>query len=983
MNKITRVRVLLSIIIIFISVFFFTPKAQASTIVTDDITSDTTWTLSGSPYVLLNYINVYQGTTLTIQPGVIVKSSTDDGLSVTGSLIANGTLSQPIIFTSYKDDSVGGDTNADGVSYPAARDWKGLYINDPTSRSVFSHIIFNYSYSPFYISDTPTFNMTDFRASNFIYGPVFANNTNGVVDGYYVENGRNNFDICNNSSVTMNNFDIGYSTMFEAVTVSEDSSLTMTNGVFHDISDNGIAIYDSGHISLNHVTFTRVDGTAISEYGNDMQYYGSNSISIINSKIQDANWAFSIYDGHTILNINHNSISGNNYGVFNDTFDDNTNTYTNLNFANNWWGDASGPYNQISNPSGLGDEVSDEVTVSPWLTSDPLLATHNPVIIVPGLIGTQILKNYSDHSEIWPNITTLITSISDSFLTPLALNSNGTENSTYPMALGDILRSVAGKDIFAGLITNLTSSGYTEGTNLFVFPYDWRKSDVDDAVLLKNKIDAVLAQTGATKVDLIAHSMGGLVAKSYIAQNGTGSVGKMIFIGTPHLGAPKSFKALMYGDDMGFHFGIELLSSAEVKLFSQNFPSAFDLIPSRKYVDGENNFLGTKYVNDATTNTGGWLSYNQTKTFMTTAGRNNSLFSQAESLHSATDDLDMTGADVYNFSGCGGKTIGRITATKEKSWTSLWQKVVDDYQLGYTDGDETVPVLSSAGTYTHQYYIKGYSHALLPSANGVPDTILSILSGNTIPTYQNISTNNSFCGISGKVVSSHSPVTLDVYDNAGNHTGPTSTGDIEYGIPGVAYDIVGDAKFAFLPDGGDYKVVNKATDTGAYNFFVQTVNASDQVTNTEYFNQIPLNTMQTNSEVDISPNTTNNVVKIDQTGDGIFENTIQPSAVLDATKSLDTTAPVTKMKKQDGKIKFTASDDNSGVLKIEYSVNKGATWKVYTKPFEADVKKIWYFSTDKAGNAEAVNVSNKEDKDSRHKYSKYEDKDENKYYGED
>ncbi|NIR25854.1 MAG: hypothetical protein GWN77_02600, partial [Gammaproteobacteria bacterium] len=36
----------------------------------------------------------------------------------------------------------------------------------------------------------------------------------------------------------------------------------------------------------------------------------------------------------------------------------------------NWWGDASGPYHESLNPSGSGDEVSDNVEFEPWLESE-------------------------------------------------------------------------------------------------------------------------------------------------------------------------------------------------------------------------------------------------------------------------------------------------------------------------------------------------------------------------------------------------------------------------------------------------------------------------------------------------------------------------------------------------------------------------------------------------------------------------------------
>ncbi len=39
-----------------------------------------------------------------------------------------------------------------------------------------------------------------------------------------------------------------------------------------------------------------------------------------------------------------------------------------VNANNNWWGDASGPYHPDTNPSGLGDSVSDYVDYDPWIT---------------------------------------------------------------------------------------------------------------------------------------------------------------------------------------------------------------------------------------------------------------------------------------------------------------------------------------------------------------------------------------------------------------------------------------------------------------------------------------------------------------------------------------------------------------------------------------------------------------------------------------
>jgi len=54
---------------------------------------------------------------------------------------------------------------------------------------------------------------------------------------------------------------------------------------------------------------------------------------------------------------------------------------------------------------------------------------------------------------------------------------------------------------------------------------------------LASRIDAVCAATGAERVTLIAHSMGGLVARAYLRRFGAGRIAQLITIGTPHHGS--------------------------------------------------------------------------------------------------------------------------------------------------------------------------------------------------------------------------------------------------------------------------------------------------------------------------------------------------------------------------------------------------------------------------------------------------------------
>lgn len=107
----------------------FAPLAlSAATNVSGTITSNTTWDASGNPYIVSG-VSVASGVTLTIAAGAIVKLSSIVPLNVQGALVVNGTAAQPVVFTSSKDDSVGGDTNGDGsASKPAAGDWGSIWL---------------------------------------------------------------------------------------------------------------------------------------------------------------------------------------------------------------------------------------------------------------------------------------------------------------------------------------------------------------------------------------------------------------------------------------------------------------------------------------------------------------------------------------------------------------------------------------------------------------------------------------------------------------------------------------------------------------------------------------------------------------------------------------------------------------------------------------------------------------------------------------
>lgn len=87
-----------------------------ATNVSGTISTDTTWTVGNSPYVMTGNVTVNAGVTLTIEPGVVVQGNASTRtLFVNGSLNASGNAGSHITFTSTTDSAPG--------------QWNGLELN--------------------------------------------------------------------------------------------------------------------------------------------------------------------------------------------------------------------------------------------------------------------------------------------------------------------------------------------------------------------------------------------------------------------------------------------------------------------------------------------------------------------------------------------------------------------------------------------------------------------------------------------------------------------------------------------------------------------------------------------------------------------------------------------------------------------------------------------------------------------------------------
>ncbi len=102
--------------------------------VTENITADVTWE-TGKVYILQGRISVEAGSTLTIQPGVIVKGSAGSGANASSLIIARGATinavgeaNNPIIFTSFADQIQPGEIVSPNLTPDINGLWGGVII---------------------------------------------------------------------------------------------------------------------------------------------------------------------------------------------------------------------------------------------------------------------------------------------------------------------------------------------------------------------------------------------------------------------------------------------------------------------------------------------------------------------------------------------------------------------------------------------------------------------------------------------------------------------------------------------------------------------------------------------------------------------------------------------------------------------------------------------------------------------------------------
>jgi pimeloyl-ACP methyl ester carboxylesterase len=243
---------------------------------------------------------------------------------------------------------------------------------------------------------------------------------------------------------------------------------------------------------------------------------------------------------------------------------------------------------------------------TPTPTPTPLPSGKPPIIIVPGLTGSSLVNSKTGEEVCFKPRRAK----DDDIRLPISPNlSRNRDNLTVT----DIIRKVEffkvlpEIEIYERLINALeTRGGYREAKwntatakdaedTFYVFAYDWRRDNVENAQLLIQKIELLKRRLGkpGLKFNVVAHSMGGLIAR-YAAMYGGADLpagtpqptwagarnfDKIFLLGTPNEGSISSLDALLNG----FSYiggGLNLPFIQDISRFDAfTIPAIYQLLP--------------------------------------------------------------------------------------------------------------------------------------------------------------------------------------------------------------------------------------------------------------------------------------------------------------------------------------------------------------------------------------------------------------------
>ena len=622
---------------------------------------------------------------------------------------------------------------------------------------------------------------------------------------------------------------------------------------------------------------------------------------------------------------------------------------------------------------------------------------REPLIFIPGIGGSTLYEadeNGNPTENLWTDGLTQLFPPTQK-LGKLSLNP---DDAPFPKVVPvDAVRSILVQDIYGSFLQDLAEDGnYVEKVGcseqymgekptLFIFPYDWRLSNIDSASKFEAFMSCIRQLYPDKRVNVLTHSMGGLIARRYIIEHPNNeNIDKLITMVAPWLGAPKVIDTLFTGKFLTLG-----VYSGSVKNIVRFGEGPHELLPSSSYfINGGQPFA----YRSALSSTPEVYSYTQTYEFINEEFSsqpyvNSAIFHQDEPRQDnwANDTSGIKYYHLYGVQKCD-NTIGQIIVRPSLLYPLSIDRVRYSVKNKFIKGDKTVPVLSAnrpsnmlapnttvipfnSPTCSED---EQYEHNGILKNTNFKSEILGILNGNSnqglsaknVTTNKSIKTENERESFNSEDLMNYLSITgvnrLDISDDQGNTN--TSLGVVDRPIPGISYEygsVVDETlevphEVAFL-SGKMVEIKFTATTEKINIENVKGQGRENAVEAAKYLDlQLPANSI---ALLRFSVNGVENL-RYDADGDGVFEMEVQPTFHLIGESANDVTPPSIDISfsvnnNNVATITVNASDSETGINQIRYIAKGETSDHVYNAPFTVNLsqsKLIYVSAEDNAGN---------------------------------
>ncbi len=501
---------------------------------------------------------------------------------------------------------------------------------------------------------------------------------------------------------------------------------------------------------------------------------------------------------------------------------------------------------------------------------------NSSVLFLPGIMGSRLYEESNVCDVLLPEYKERERWMSDSQCDQQRLAMNELGKSKYAIYTRDENGSIIAEsyllNIYKSFLHDLQSWKNNDiYSDYGVLPYDWRLSIEDilhtgvnendglvhsifavpfEESLLYQKFSELASSSRTGKVNIVAHSNGGLLAKLFIQKlKDTNDplyykFDKIIFVGVPQVGTPEALLSLHHGSEIAGGFILEKELSREL---TSNMPFAYNLLPSESYFLGNGSSVSTNPVtfdnsiytqifrNSYGESVG---TFEELKDFtlgsegrsvpaindLNNPSRGNAvLYAQAEMLHDILSRWEVPpGAELHQVAGTGIPTVSGIKySTGSQCLLSvlaigpcLESSPVLQYSPEHVlDGDGTVVVpsalaISTSSENVHRWWVNIFKqnnnftdreHKNLLEINELRTFIQNITTNSVDSTYDYITAvEPQINDVARLVFELHSPLDLSLRDKSGLQVS-SSTNSISNAI----YRRYGEVQYISVPDTGD------------------------------------------------------------------------------------------------------------------------------------------------------------------------------------